>query len=119
MHETPGRVRIKIPTLKRRPTEAERLRNLLGTVEGIRTVTTNSITGSLIVTFDDTTIHSDGIIDILSREDYLDPSKGIYCEQRMSNVVNNVGNVLSKALVGLVVDRALQGTRLAFISALI
>jgi hypothetical protein len=119
MHETTGRLRIKIPELKKRPTEAERLRSLLTQVEGVRTATVNPITGSLIVTFDHTTVRPGTIIEILFREKYLDPRLGIHSEDHLSQAVTNVGHAASKALVGLLVNRALQGTPLAFLSALL
>ena len=119
MHETTGRLRIKIPELKKRPTEAERLRSLLTQVEGVRTATVNPITGSLVVTFDHTTVRPGTIIEILFREKYLDPRLGIHSEDHLSQAVTNVGHAASKALVGLLVNRALQGTPLAFLSALL
>ena len=119
MHETPGRLRIKIPSLKRNQREGDRLHNLITDIEGINNATVNPITGSIVVTFDDTVIDSKGILAILIEENFLDPKVDIQCEQHVSHVVDNVGNFVSKAVVGLFVDRALQGTPLGFLSALI
>jgi len=53
VHETPGRIRFAVPTLRTDRTMAARLSETLGTGEGIGRVRTNTAAGSLVVHYDD------------------------------------------------------------------
>lgn len=48
-----GRVRLKVPELKKAPDFASSVRERLGSVPGIKDVETNETTGSVLVTFDE------------------------------------------------------------------
>lgn len=52
VHHVPGRLRIRIPGLKRNSEEARVLTKALSGVSGIRSVETNLLTGSLLVHYD-------------------------------------------------------------------
>jgi hypothetical protein len=50
-HYTPGRLRLKSASLRRDGGVAERIRTTLGAVPGIHKVTTNALTGSMLIEF--------------------------------------------------------------------
>ena len=52
VHYVPGRLRIRIPRLKRNAEEARILTKALSRVSGVRSVEVNLLTGSLLVHYD-------------------------------------------------------------------
>lgn len=58
MHAHPGRVRLKLPQIKRDPGFAREVKELLGPVPGIKKVETSSLTGSLLILYDSSRIGS-------------------------------------------------------------
>jgi len=119
VHELPGRLRIKIPCLKRNPKRAIEIRNLLRNISGIRSVSVNTVTGSVIVQFSPEVVKSHSILMLLSQEGCIDLSMAISTEKYMESALTKLGQSASKALLGLALDRALQGTPLAVVTAFI
>ncbi|WP_407311707.1 heavy metal translocating P-type ATPase [Desulfosporosinus sp. SB140] len=62
VHLTPGRIRLKVPGLKRNEYLAERIHYALEKIEGIDQVRTNLLTGTLLVHFNETILHGLSII---------------------------------------------------------
>ena len=62
VHLTPGRIRLKVPDLKRNDYLAEKIHNALENIEGIDQVGTNLLTGTLLVHFDENLVHGLSII---------------------------------------------------------
>jgi len=52
-HALPGRIRLKVDTIKHDAQRAEELGSKLRTVPGIRSVEANPVTGSLLLTYDE------------------------------------------------------------------
>lgn len=52
VHASPGRVRLKVAAVKDSPALAEKIRHTLAAVRGVQQVDTNSLTGSVLVTYD-------------------------------------------------------------------
>lgn len=52
VHASPGRVRLKVAAVKDSPAFAEEVCQRLATVRGVRRVSTNSLTGSVLVVYD-------------------------------------------------------------------
>jgi hypothetical protein len=119
VHEVPGRLRVKIPSLKRNPREATSIQSLLRRVSGVGTVTVNTVTGSVVVHFDAGVVTSRFILSVLSREGYVDLSRAMSHQQYMEAAFAKVGREASKALLGYALDRVFQGTPLAVVAALI
>ncbi|MBI5251747.1 MAG: hypothetical protein HY912_19820 [Desulfomonile tiedjei] len=119
VHEVPGRLRIKIPNLKRNPQLAEDLQELLNSLSGINSISVNTVIGSMIVLYDPETVSSGAILTFLSREGYIDVAKAISSEQHLEQALGAVGKAASKALIGFALDRALQGSPFAILAAFI
>ncbi|MFZ5867201.1 MAG: HMA2 domain-containing protein [Thermodesulfobacteriota bacterium] len=119
LHEVPGRLRIKIPALKKNRNLAWELETLLNSAPGITSVSVNTVTGSVIIYFDPKVVNSRAVLTLLSREGYIDLAKAIPHHQYVDTALSNFGRTASKALLGLVLDRALQGTPFSVLTALI
>jgi hypothetical protein len=119
LHDVPGRLRIKIPDLRRNLHLGQELQRLLNSFSGIESTTANTLTGSLVVCYDPEIISSSSILTFLSREKYIDLAKAVSSEQHMEKALSLAGQAASKALLGLALDRALQGSPLAILAAFI
>jgi copper chaperone CopZ len=119
LHEVPGRIRIKIPALKKDREEASCLENLLKSISGVTSVSVNTLTGSVIVYFDPEFVSSRAVLTFLSRQGYIDLAKAIPHQQYVDTALTKFGRTASKALLGLVLDRALQGTPFSVLTAFI
>ena len=62
VHLTPGRIRLKVPDLKRNDYMAEKIHSALENLEGIYQVGTNLLTGTLLVYFDENLVQGQSII---------------------------------------------------------
>ena len=62
VHLTPGRIRLKVPGLKRNDYLAEKIHNAIENIKGIDQVETNLLTGTLLVHFDENLVHGPSII---------------------------------------------------------
>jgi hypothetical protein len=119
LHEIPGRLRVKIPNLKRNPQSARDIQVFLKNLPGIESISTNTVTGSIIVRYDPELVNAGAIVNVLAREGYIDPAKVFFNRERKENTMDVVAQAASKAILGFVLDRALQGTPLSIVTAFI
>ncbi|AFM23728.1 HMA2 domain-containing protein [Desulfomonile tiedjei] len=119
VHEVPGRLRIKMPGLKRNKFKCTELECLLESLHGIGSVTANVLTGSVLIQFCPESICSHSILTLLSQEGYIDLTRAISSPQYMEEAVSNIGYAASKALLGLALDKAFEGTPLVLLAAFI
>jgi copper chaperone CopZ len=119
VHDVPGRLRVKIPTLKGNAATAEKIQELLKTLCGIRDITASTVTGSVIVNYDNDTVSSRQILDILKNEGHFDASRAVTNEEYIQSAFTKAGNVVGKALFGLFVEKAFKGTPLSLLTVLI
>jgi hypothetical protein len=119
LHESPGRLRVKIPYLKRNPQSAWDLQSLLKNLSGIKSSSINTVTGSVIMHYDPEVISAGAIVNVLAGEGYIDVAKVLSNKKRKENVMEAVTQVASKALLGFVLDRALHGSPLSIVTAFI
>jgi copper chaperone CopZ len=119
LHELPGRLRIKIPSLKRNPFQALRLQGVLDDISGVASVSSNLVTGSIVVKFDSAIVSSREIMDVLSREGCIDLGELIKGQQGVDPSLSKAGAVASRALLGLAIETAFEGSPLTLLAVLI
>ncbi len=119
LHEIPGRLRVKIPVLKKNSESACDIQQLLKKLPGIKSTSINTVTGSIIMHYDPELINSGAIINFLAREGYIDLARMLSNRRHKVNNMEAVTRAASKALLGFVLDRALQGTPLSIVTAFI
>lgn len=119
LHEVPGRLRIKIPRLKKDQAGARELQWMLEDVIGVTSASVSPVTGSVLVTFDPRALSSRAILDMLSHEGYIDLSMALSRKRHFDTAATKAGQALSKAVLGLALDRAFQGSPLSILTALI
>ena len=119
MHSIPGRLRIKIPVIKGYPDKARAVQLLLKDLEGIESIRANTITGSVVVKYEPDTISSERILSVLKENNCFDEARAFNMDQMVVETGSKVGRAFSKAFCGWAVGRALEGTSLSFLAALI
>ena len=119
VHHIPGRLRIKIPAIRTEPCKCSEVKEMLESIGAVHSVATNPITGSVIVEYDEEGDGGDRILDILSQKGYFEASKAVTHDQYFQFAATKAGKTVSKVLVSWVLGRALNGTPLSVLTALI
>jgi len=117
IHEVPGRLRLKIPGLKKNSQIACDIDQSLKNLPGIFSSSANTVTGSLTLHYDTQLIRLDAIVSILMREGHLDLA--VFNTKRKNNLMETMAEAMSKAIVGFVLARVLQGTPFSFVTVFI
>lgn len=119
LHETPGRIRIKIPGLRGNQRVLGEVQEELMSLRGVCEVITNELTGSIVVMHDPNTVRSGDVIKMLDSLGHIDAKlvepAAIYTDKALSKA----GSVVGKALFGIAVDRVLAPKGLSFLAALL
>lgn len=119
IHNTPGRLRLKIPQMKRNITLADEISLMLREKRGVQSVEINTLTGSLKVNFNDSIISSNSLLNLLSQEGHIDLTKLVSSKNHMDSLFSGAGQVASKALLSLAIDKAFEGSSLSLLAAFI
>jgi len=119
VHDVPGRLRVKIPLAKKRPDTAQQIENLLKAIEGIDSTATNTTTGSVVINYNRKTLTSDRILSALNQNGWFDHSNVTKQDDVLQETVSKVGSVVSRALVGLVLEKTFEGSMLSLLTVLI
>ena len=119
LHEVPGRLRIKIPALRRNTQLAREIQTVLGSFSGIRSTSVNTLTGSITVHYDPALVYPGAVLTFLSREEYIGATRVVSSRQPTDTALSKASRVAAKALVGLAMDRLLAGSPLSILTAFI
>jgi len=119
VHDIPGRLRVKIPLAKGRPDTAQEIEMLLKAIEGIDSTATNTTTGSVLINYNSKTLTSDRILSALNQKGWFDHTKMTRQDDVLQETVSKVGSVVSRALVGLVLEKTFEGSMLSLLTVLI
>ncbi len=120
LHEVPGRLRIKMPVLRRNPKLVQEIESLLRNFSGIKSSSVNSMTGSVVVNYDPDCVTSGAILAILAKEGYIDLRRALPTQKGLDDTLANaLGQAASKALISFAIERMFQGSPLSIVAALI
>ena len=118
-HSTPGRLRIKTPIIKQNQVEIEKVRAMLEALSGVEAVSINALTGSITINYSDWATDSESILSILKEKGYYRISPIEEQEHPIEIAVSKVGTAMGKAIVGVFVEKAFEGSMLSFLALLI
>jgi hypothetical protein len=123
LHHVPGRIRIKIPSLKGKHFYAQELEKKLQLISGVHMVSVNSLTGSVLAYYDERAIDVCAITDAVSRETGVDLSSAStpdeYVDKSWSKTGLMVGEKIGKAALGIAIGQLFEGSPLALLAAVI
>lgn len=105
IHHVPGRLRLRIPSLKGSAERAERLAAQIEQCAGVDGVRANAVTGSLLIHYDSKAFDSEALFELLR-------AQGIACDAReirpTTRPVATTGTALSAKISDKVVDKFIE-----------
>jgi hypothetical protein len=143
IHHIPGRLRVKTPLLKRNEAEAVRVRATLTGLDGLLSYEVNNLTGSLIVYYDPALTQGETILAFLGRHGFLGQETTIglmqpgvkaimpslptsagtatlkTSEPIVVNFGASMGKAFGKAVFGLALEKLVERSAVALVSAIL
>ncbi len=119
VHNVPGRLRIKLPGVKERPSKAEAVERLFADREGVAGICANPVTGSVVVRYDEEIVTPEQILNALRIHRFLEADVVLRPPQPVEALSSRAGRRIGKALFGYAVGRALESNGLGLLAALI
>jgi hypothetical protein len=110
IHSVPGRLRVRIPEAKRWPGVVAELVQRLKAVEGIGRVETNSLTGSILMFYDDSVISAGECLAILN-------VRANQSSLRSYSPADRITTKMAEAALWYVVEKALERSLLLLLAA--
>mgnify|MGYP001562363611 FL=1 len=112
-------MRVKIPLIKSYRKIAGDIQQMLNQIDGINSITINTVTGSIVINYDSKIVSSKEILDALRYAGYFDLSKAITNDQYIHAAVSSAGKLIWKTIFGAVAGEALESSALSFLAVLI
>lgn len=119
VHDVPGRLRIKSPTLKYNQKQCQSTRELLSVITGVVDVKVNLSTGSATVYYDKDILASSTILNELVQKKIINRPKITKSDPFIANVASEAGEKAGKAILGYAVEQALRANGLSLLAALV
>ncbi len=118
VHHVPGRLRVRIPAIRKNPKSAADIECLLG-ITGVGDIQVNHLTGSVVVTFDTTVISHDHLLELLKEKGYYDNSRVVTCDDKIQRASSIAAAKFGRAMFGYAVGKALEASGFSLLAALI
>jgi copper chaperone CopZ len=119
VHDVPGRLRVKTPSARGQAGMVQKIEEMVKAIPGVYAVNVNTTTGSIVLNYDSTAVNSKGILDLLEEKGLFDSSQLMTGDQYLHSRMEKTGQVIGKAIFGLVLEKAFEGTPMALLSVLI
>jgi len=119
VHDIPGRLRVKIPSIKGSPNAANHVEQLLKAIEGIDSTAVNTLTGSIVINYDARIVSSEAVLGILEQKGYFEALKALSNDNTIEAALSKAGSLVGKAVLGVVLEKAFEGSALSLLAALI
>ena len=98
IHDIPGRLRIESPVLKNNEAHAQKFEVFVKSIPGVTSVEMKVDIGSAIMHYDRTRIDHTTLIGLLDKSGYFDHLKAKTLDDRIEEGVEEVANVVIKAV---------------------
>jgi copper chaperone CopZ len=119
VHNVPGRLRVRIPAVKNNPGKERDVQAVLGGVDGIESISVNTMTGSVVVKYDSKSLDSQQILKTLEDRNYFDEARAVTNDQYIEGAVSKAGQALGKAVLSWAVGKAFEASGLSFLAVFI
>lgn len=113
IHHVPGRIRVRSKAFRCRSEKARAAQSALLDLRGVRQVRVNPHAGSITVHYDSALLRQSDLLNVLEQSGCL----GVI--SRGNGVSNKAGELFGKALVGAVVQKAVEQSARTLVGALI
>lgn len=118
VHQVPGRLRVRIPEIRRNVPKAAEVKCLLD-IHGVNRLRVNHLTGSVIVIFDPASTCADQLLNLLKEKGLYDSSRAITCDDQIQRVANQAASKVGRAVFSYAVGKALEASGFRLLAALI
>ena len=118
-HNVPGRMRVKIPILKGRPSRIKAVEDLLFNLDGIEQIKINPLTCSVVIQYDPDLLDPQQIIRPLIDHNYFDASNAITHDELVQTAATKAGLKVGKIVFGWAVSKTLEANGLSMLAAII
>lgn len=102
IHDIPGRLRVKSPSIKRNRSAAEDVETMIGSILGVDKVNVNLTTGSLLVNYNPKLLKYNDIVNLLQRKGYFDHSQAVTNDEYIRNAASRVGELALSVITSFV-----------------
>ena len=119
VHNTPGRLRVKIPSMKGSPKFANDVEGILRTIEGIDSTAVNTLTGSIVINYDRKIVSSEAVLSVLEKRGYFETPRAVSNDRYLDAVVSKAGGVVGKVVLEVLLATAFEGSALSLLTVLI
>lgn len=119
IHHVPGRIRLRVPGLKKNEREAQAIETFLATTKGVSDISVNTVTGSITINYDTALTDASSITDALRERGYLRHAHTVTSDLMPQSTATKAGEAFGKAVFGVLVEKALERSALALIAALV
>jgi copper chaperone CopZ len=119
VHDIAGRLRVRIPLMKGSQSHAIKVSGIVQSINCVKLVESNPITGSITVYYDSEMLASKTILEALENAGYFDADKFITIDQYISNAAKKASDKVSKKIMEQVAEQVLANSILACFSALV
>lgn len=119
LHRTPGRLRIKTPTIKGNPEKTAGLKERIEGIRGISSTAVNPVTGSVVVHYDSAVIAEETVLGILAEDGHFDSNRAVNSDKYINDAASRAGRIVGKAVFGAIVERTFSGSALSLLGVLI
>ena len=118
-HKVPGRLRVKIPSVKGDKVSANHAEELVKQLKGVSSTSVSTTTGSVVVNYCPKIIDSNIILSTLENEGFFDSSKVVSQDQHIHKSASKAGQLLGKFLFGAVVEKTIENAGLILVRAIV
>lgn len=112
IHNIPGRLRIKTKFIKNNEETAKHIRKFIDQTRGVKSVATNTVTGSITILYDTKVTKSNIVLNVLKDMGLLNEPQ---TTQHINKTVTKMGEFIGKLLFGLAVEKALGRNFISFV----
>jgi copper chaperone CopZ len=119
LHNIPGRLRVKIPSIKHLNHEAGKVESLFEFREGIEKVRSNALTGSVTITYDPERISADHLLAVLREHGYIETDHRLVNAADDYVAATRVTQAFGKAMINWAISKTLESNGLGLLAVLI
>lgn len=118
VHHVPGRLRVRLPEIRKNPRKALEVERLLN-IYGVDRIKVNALTGSVVALFDSAAISVDQLLNLLHENGLYDRSRSVTCDEKLKRATDRAASKFSRAALGFAVSKALEASGFRLLAALI
>ncbi|MEO5336523.1 MAG: heavy-metal-associated domain-containing protein [Magnetospirillum sp. WYHS-4] len=120
VHHVPGRLRVRLASVKRNERRARRVSALLEELPGVESVEISTVTGSVTVVYDQAETDASHLFQALRREGHMNSEIAASGEpDNWQDLASKAGENFGKFMLGMAVEKVIERSAVALVAAII